>query len=203
MFCNNCGKKYPRESKACPYCGEKQNSLSDGNGFFDMFPDKSAVSQVNTFSDGAGKNHNNEETAYLMSAVDKQQRLIRSLQRGQKHMAFIFSAILILFALIFVINSAYLHGKIKRLTPSGNLNDIETRELMPTPDTQFNTQEEDRNNDRNGDRNNLPTPTPSIIYDPDAQNGGNTRKTAPPVKRTPSVHNVSEGSENSVNPEES
>ena len=110
-------------------------------------------------------------------------------------MAFIFSAILILFALIFVINSAYLHGKIKRLTPYGNLNDIETRELMPTPDTQFNTQEEDRNN--------LPTPTPSIIYDPDAQNGGNTRKTAPPVKRTPSVHNVSEGSENSVNPEES
>lgn len=191
MFCNNCGKKYPREAKVCPYCGEKQSSLSEGNGFFDMFPDKSvAGSTANNFFDAAAKNENsNEEKLYLMSVADKQQRLIRSLQRGQKRIVIVFSAAIILLLIVLIISTAYMHGEMKKmmsgsLDNNGGQGNNEVREVIPTPNTQFNTRIEDGGERNNNNGNNMPSPSPDILYDPDGKDDANTRKTAPPSKKS-------------------
>ena len=36
MFCNWCGKKIVKKGVSCPHCGKKQESLENGNGFWDL-----------------------------------------------------------------------------------------------------------------------------------------------------------------------
>lgn len=36
MFCKFCGKKLETNVEECPYCGQKQEQLANGNGFWDL-----------------------------------------------------------------------------------------------------------------------------------------------------------------------
>lgn len=36
MFCTNCGKRIPASTVRCPSCGQEQDRLEGGNGFWDM-----------------------------------------------------------------------------------------------------------------------------------------------------------------------
>lgn len=48
MFCKWCGKKIKTNSTACPFCGKEQDSMVNGNGFWDLKEDKIAPVQENT-----------------------------------------------------------------------------------------------------------------------------------------------------------
>lgn len=36
MFCKWCGKRIKNTAKSCPLCGREQESLFNGNGFWDL-----------------------------------------------------------------------------------------------------------------------------------------------------------------------
>ena len=43
MFCRFCGKRIETSARVCPFCGESQESLSGGNGFWDILNSKGAA----------------------------------------------------------------------------------------------------------------------------------------------------------------
>lgn len=165
MFCNNCGKKYPRESKVCPYCGEKQNSLSEGNGFFDMFPSKNTGEmQNNAYSESINVN-NNDETMYLKSMIDKQSKQIYSLQKGQRRIAVTFLILVTALALLFIVNMAYTHGTARKLNAAGK---TEQGEMITTPQPQINLPIQGDNEGGEGyEVNETPEPTLEATTAPD------------------------------------
>ena len=112
MFCNKCGKKYTRESDVCPYCGNKQGSLSQGNGFFDMF-DKKVDSNVEN-----QLNYNQSETdiAYLKMSMERQSRQIMRMKKRHTVLTIVLLFVFLLSVIFSVGNMLYTNSVSKRLS---------------------------------------------------------------------------------------
>lgn len=178
MFCNNCGKKYPRESNVCPYCGEKQTSLAEGNGFFDMISSNPRPESQADFFEKNSNIQQNDETMYLRSALERQSKQIHALKRGQRNMLITCLVLIVLLAALLAINMIYAAGissKVDALTAPQS----EQLTVTPQPETEADARMGEKQNTETKTETKAETQTDKVAGTPSpSPTPENTRTTS-------------------------
>lgn len=96
MFCKFCGKKLEADALECPHCGQKQEQLINGNGFWDLC-DKTAPNDERSGLSGKNKAEEPSEESEPQEQTEEKQK-----QQGYKGISVL---LLIICAASLIINA--------------------------------------------------------------------------------------------------